>query len=137
MDAYEDILHLPYPIELRHPRMSRANRAAQFAPFSALTGYDAVVSESARLTVPRIELDEDEKAVLDRKLQLLRHRLPDAPKVSLRYFVPDERKEGGSYEICSGSVVKFDSYPARLVFSTGACVPISEILCLELEEERP
>ena len=94
---YNDIIDLPHHISTTRPRMSMLDRAAQFSPFAALTGYDAAIKETGRLTGQRIELTEECRAVLDRKQQVLLENLAEHPEVSVTYFVPDERKSGGAY----------------------------------------
>ncbi|MBO5649011.1 MAG: hypothetical protein J6S76_03760, partial [Clostridia bacterium] len=101
---YEDIIDLPHHVSYRHPRMSRIDRAAQFAPFAALTGYEAAVRETARLTEGQKELDETALAVLNEKLRLLADFLEDRAQVSITYFRPDERKKGGAYLSAEGAV---------------------------------
>ncbi len=110
MGEYDDIRHLPHHESKTHPRMSLEDRAAQFAPFSALSGYDELVRETARLTDTMIELSEDEKAELDRNLAAAADALRSgaAPRVTLTHFVPDERKSGGRYEDCTGEVRRID-----------------------------
>ena len=93
---YADIIDLPHHVSQNHPQMSMHDRAAQFAPFAALTGYEAEVGETARLTAERRELDEQEAQELNRRLADLAARLPDRPEVTIEYFVPDERKAGGA-----------------------------------------
>lgn len=107
---YDDMLELPRPISGRHPRMSDMNRAAQFAPFSALTGYEDQVAESARLTDHRIELTEEKLSLLDRKLQDLQTQIDSHPRVRITYFLPDSLKEGGAYLTVFGIVKKLDFY---------------------------
>ena len=92
---YSDIIDLPHHVSQVHPRMSLLNRAAQFAPFAALTGYGAAIDEAARLTQRRIELSEGEKEALNGKLAALAQHLP--AEATVTYFVPDPRKEGGRY----------------------------------------
>ena len=91
---YDDIIHLPHHVSQNHPQMSMHDRSAQFAPFSALTGYESAVGETARLTAERRELDPQEAAELNRRLTDLAARLKDRPEVTVEYFVPDERKSG-------------------------------------------
>ena len=107
---YEDIIDLPHHVSYRHPRMSRIDRAAQFAPFSALTGYGAAVEETARLTEGLTELDETARALLNEKLRMLADSLGDEPQISITYFRPDERKAGGAYVTVSGIVKTLDEY---------------------------
>ena len=113
--------------------MSLYDRAAQFAPFKALTGYEDDVEETARLTDQRIELDADSIARLDARLQLLGERLADAPTVSITYFRPDTRKEGGSYETVTGDVKKIDAVKRILVLRCGQQIPIEDICGIEGE----
>ena len=99
---YDDIIELPHPTSQNHPRMSLYDRAAQFSPFAALTGHHAAIAETGRLTDRRIELDESEIARVDAELQHLQELLPGRPTVSITYFAPDERKNGGSYQTVTG-----------------------------------
>ena len=126
---YEDILHLPHHRSEKHPPMSRADRAAQFAPFAALTGYHDAVQETARLTQPRIELDESRKELLnDRLLAALEQRVP----VAITFFIPDERgKKGGRYETIRGVIRRVDPV-ARLIFlQDGVRIPVEEVFQIE------
>lgn len=107
-EKYKDMLHLPHPVSAVHPRMSLQDRAAQFSPFAALTGYDAALKETARLTDRFIELDEDRKQEIDRQLFYLQNHLAEHPAVRITYFVPDARKEGGSYETIEGTIRRID-----------------------------
>src|ERR1035437_4752031 len=97
MDPYDDIIHLPHHISTTHPHMSAYDRAAQFAPFAALTGHDAAIAETARLTERRVELDEYSKADLNQRLCIIQDRMDEQPEVSITYFQPDQRKTGGAY----------------------------------------
>ena len=128
---YDDMLPLPHHVSSKHPQMSRSNRAAQFSPFAALTGYDAAVKETARLTDQRIELDEEAKASLDQRLRLLTDRLSEHPLISITYFQPDDRKNGGSYVTATGTVKKLDLYLNLLIMASGQKIPIEEILSIE------
>lgn len=130
---YDDIINLPHPVSASHPQMSAMNRAAQFAPFAALTGYGDAISETHRLTDRKIELDEEAKAVLDEKLQMLMEHLEEHPEVQITYFVPDERKAGGAYITVTGSIRKID-LPARSVIMTdGSAIQMDAILDMEWE----
>lgn len=133
MQDYEDIIHLPHHISETHPRMSRLNRAAQFSPFAALTGYGAAIQEAGRLTDRKIQLDEDSQAVLDRKLAILREQLSKRPEVTVTYFQPDGKKDGGAYASFSGQVKKIQDYEQLLVFTDGTQIPFSDILDLDGE----
>ena len=128
---YEDILSLPHHVSRTHPHMPINDRAAQFAPFAALTGYNAAVQETARLTTEKIALDETVKAVLDRKLRLLLELLPEQPEISVTYFQPDERKSGGAYLTFTRTAKKIDVYDGVLVMTNGKRIPIADILKLE------
>lgn len=129
--CYDDIIRLPHPDSPTHPRMSVHNRAAQFAPFAALTGHDAAIRETARLTGSRVELDESEQAALDRRLQRLRSRLSERPVIQITCFRPDERKAGGAYHTTTGTVKKFDTDAGILVLQDGTRLPIADILRVE------
>lgn len=125
---YDDILDLPHPTSKKHPRMSMAARAAQFAPFAALTGYGDAIKETARITDQQLELDENEKALLNEKLQLLRQHLPERPLVTITFFVPDTKKAGGSYQTITGFVKKLQEYEHRLIMTDGTIIPIDAII---------
>ena len=132
MDGYEDIINLSRPMPTR-PRMPMIDRAAQFSPFAALTGYDAAIQETGRLTDQRIELDEDAKARLSDRLQLIKENIGENPVVEITYFVPDERKEGGAYITETGVVLRIDEYARRIVMADGKRIPIREVIQLEGE----
>ena len=124
---YDDLLDLPHHVSVTHPHMTLYDRAAQFAPFKALTGYEDDVEETARPTDQRIELDADSIVRLDARLRLLEEHLADAPTVSITYFRPDERKAGGSYETVTGVVKKIDAIKCILVLWDGQRIPIGDI----------
>ena len=130
---YDDIIHLPHHRSMKHPQMSRTDRAAQFSPFSALTGHDAAVRETERLTSQRIELDETALSALDARLHLLQEHLQEQPVMGLTYFQPDARKSGGSYEKIKAVVRKIDHYERCLILSDGQKIPIDELFALEGE----
>ena len=132
MGKYDDIINLPHYISKKHPQMSLEARAAQFAPFAALTGYDDAVKETARLTNERIDLDEEAKMMLDAKLQVIREQLSEKPLVTITYFVPDARKSGGKYITTAGNVKKIDDYKHLIIFDNGAEIPIDEIIDITL-----
>ena len=126
-DKYADILHLSRPISTRHLPMSNQDRAAQFAPFAALTGYDGVLAETARLTDRELTLDVGAEAELDEKLRIIRDTLHQCPQVTLTYFQPDNRKSGGAYVTITGRVKKLDEYENVLILSDGTAVRIDRI----------
>ena len=124
---YEDILYLPRHVSPKRRQMSDLERAAQFSPFAALTGFDSAIEETGRLTDSRIELEEYGRTVLDRKLTLLLEQLKDHPRVSVTYFCPDENKSGGAYREISGRVHKIDLYRNVLTMADGLEISIEEI----------
>ncbi len=128
---YDDIINLPHHVSTKHPHMSALDRAAQFSPFAALTGHDAAIKETARLTDEHMELDEDRKEEIDRQLQEIREHLDESPEVTITYFVPDERKKGGSYVTVSGRVKKLDEYEGRVIFEDNTSIEIDEICMVE------
>ena len=125
---YAHILHLPHHVSEHRPHMSMYQRAAQFAPFAALTGHGAAISESARLTDSRMELSESEQNTLDRKLAMLLEHLHEHPSVCITYFVPDSRKAGGSYTSHTGVVRKWDGYGQVITFDDGVGVALHDII---------
>ena len=131
MSAYEDIINLPYP--QKRQRMSNADRGAQFSPFAALTGFEAAITETARLTDRKIELDEGGKALLDEKLRKIEEEIYDRPEVEITYFQPDLRKAGGAYLQKRGRVKKLDAYLRTMVFTDGMTIPIDDISEIILE----
>ena len=125
---YDDIINLPHPTSKRFSRMPLEERAAQFSPFAALTGYDAVIRETARLTDSRVELDECRRQELDAALRDLAARLPARPEVLVTYVLPDARKEGGEYVHVSGRLRKIDSLMRTLILEDGTVIPIDDVL---------
>ena len=132
MTAYDDIIHLPHHVSQNHPQMPLRERAAQFAPFAALTGYEAAVGETARLTAQRRELDAQEAAELNRRLTDLATRLKDRPEVTIEYFVPDDRKAGGAYVSVTGVVRNISVAERLLVIEDGTEIPTDEIMSLNI-----
>lgn len=130
---YDDIINLPHPVSKRHPQMPLLNRAAQFSPFAALTGHDAAIRETARLTDSFIELDEDQKEPLDEQLQLIRKNLEQKPECEITYFEPDEKKDGGSYVTVCGRVKKIDEYRHLIIFTDETVLPIEHIFSVRGE----
>ena len=121
---YDDIIDLPHPTSTRHPRMPMANRAAQFSPFAALTGYEDAVQETARQTVARPELTEEEKSHLNAELQALAEKISEHPTVSLTYFQPDERKAGGAFVTAEGAAKKLDRHTGMVILDDGRKIPV-------------
>lgn len=129
--SYEDIIHLPHHQSPTRPHMSLLDRAAQFAPFAALSGHDAAIQETARLTQSRLELCEEEKEVLNHRLQQLRSQMNLFPTVTATYFQEDSRKSGGEYRTKTGIVGKLDEYVGALVFEDGELVFFEDLLSLQ------
>lgn len=132
---YDDIIHLPHHVSRKHPRMSNHDRAAQFSPFAALTGFEAKINETARLTDRKLELDDYAKAQLDAKLQELRAKLFQKPPVRLTYFKADERKEGGAYVQITALVRKIDPYERCLHLFIEETIAIDDIYELDFMDE--
>ncbi len=129
---YDDIINLPHHTSPRHPRMSMRDRAAQFAPFSALTGYGDTIDETARLTDGKITLTEDAKALLDMKQRLLAEQIHTCPLVSVTYFVPDTRKSGGAYRTFTGRLKRIDAVEKVLIFVDGESVGMDDVLSIDV-----
>lgn len=130
-NAYDDLLNLPHHTSTVQPAMPIQNRAAQFAPFAALVGYDALIRETARLTDQKVELDESVKAELNEKLRLLLELLPQRPEVTITYFQPDSKKAGGAYRTTNGIVRKFLLNENLLVMMDGSQIPVDAIATLD------
>lgn len=126
-NRYDEIMELPHHVSTTRPQMPMSDRAAQFAPFAALTGYDSAIKETGRLTDERIELDEEALTALDRKYQLLMDTLDDAPEVTIIYFQPDERKAGGQYVSATGTVKKVDTFSRRILLQDGTRIPLDSV----------
>lgn len=133
MTEYDDIIDLPRP-KSKHEPMPMSDRAAQFSPFAALTGYGDAIDETARLTDARIELSEEERAELDYKQQYL--ATLDSPTVTVTYFVPDERKTGGAYVTHTGVLKRVDEVERMVVFKDGLRVPLDEVMDIKCEQLR-
>lgn len=126
-NRYDEIMELPHHVSTTRPQMPMSDRAAQFAPFAALTGYDSAIKETGRLTNERIELDEEALTALNRKYQLLMDTLDDAPEVTIIYFQPDERKAGGQYVSATGTVKKVDTFGRRILLQDGTRIPLDSV----------
>ncbi len=128
---YGDIIDLAHHVSTKYPRMSMRDRAAQFSPFSALTGHEAAIKETARLTDEQLNLDENYKAGLDEKLLLILAHLKEKPFVTITYFKKDERKSGGSYESAEGYIRKVDFYERMVVMEDWSRIRIECIMDIE------
>ena len=129
---YDDIIHLPHPDSPKHPRMSLYDRAAQFSPFAALTGHGAAIAETGRLTDQRMELDEYEMARVDAELQHLQELIPGRPTASITYFIPDERKAGGSYQTITEEVKRIDTISGMIQMTNRQLIPIADVFSIEI-----
>lgn len=129
---YDDIIDLPHHVSPARPHMPKIDRAAQFAPFSALSGFGAAIRETGRQTEARRELSEDARDALDEKLQMIRRA--GHPEVVITYFRPDDKKDGGCYSTVSGCIVKIDAYDRVFVMEDGTKIPIGDIVELGIKE---
>lgn len=127
LEEYMDIIHLPHHVSEKRPQMAIINRAAQFAPFAAVVGYDDSVSEAARLTDQRRELDEMEKVLIDEKLRMVEDKLPEKTMVEIEYFREDERKAGGQYVTKVGCIKKIDVYLREIVMEDDLRIYIEDV----------
>jgi len=125
---YDDIINMPHHVSKKHPQMSLYMRSAQFAPFAALTGYEDAVKETAREVQERIEIDEELRTILDSKLQIIIENLQFKPEISITYFVPDLKKDGGEYVTVSGIVKKIDMYNQLIYLANNIQIPTNEII---------
>ena len=132
MGRYDDIINLPHHVSANRHHMSMLERAAQFQPFRALTGYEDAVQETARLTEDRIELTEDEKSLLDAKLQKLADDIASHPLATITWFQPDKKKTGGEYITTTGQLKKIDDFEGALVLLGGERIVIEDILDIQL-----
>lgn len=128
MNNYDDIINLPHHVSVKHPRLSKEQRAAQFAPFAALTGYGDAIKETARITEDRIELDEEEKKKIDNKILELKNKINDKPKVTITFFVPDTKKSGGEYVTIIGNLKRIDEYNKLLILEDKKKISIEDII---------
>lgn len=132
---YDDIIDLPHYVSKTRPRMSRHDRAAQFSPFAALTGYEEAVEETARLTCGRLILDEDHAARLDRTMKFVLDNIDDHPEISVTYFVPDPRKNGGKYMEYTGCIRTFNEYNKIMIFEDEKEIAVNDIYNLIISQK--
>ena len=130
---YDDIIELPHHVSSKHPHMSNYDRAAQFAPFAALTGHGAALQETARLTDKKIELDEYEKEIINEKLRIILAIEGEIPEITVVYFIPDDKKSGGKYEKITGVLKKIDIYKREIIMTDGTVIPVENISDIESE----
>ena len=130
-NPYADIIDLPHHVSKLHPQMPVEKRAAQFSPFAAMVGHDAAIRETARLTEEQLELSEDEKAVIDGKLQMIQAHIKEQPEITVTYFQPDEKKSGGAYVTITGSAKKTDKQRRLLILQNETVIHISDIIDIQ------
>lgn len=130
---YKDILYLEHHTSLNHPRMSNMNRAAQFSPFAALTGYEDKVKETARYTENEIYLDEEKKEIIRNKLNIIEEKINDKVTVNITYFVKDKRKNGGEFKNIIGIIKKIDNYNNEIIFTDKNKIKLDNIIDIEIE----
>lgn len=129
---YEDIVHLPHHVSKNHPPMSLIDRAAQFAPFAALTGHSAAVSEAARITDREADLSDTEIELLNRQHNILLEHLAEQPEVTFVYFVPDDKKSGGAYVTKTGRVKKIDSFRRMYILTDQTQIPMEHLFSMDV-----
>ena len=128
---YDDIINLPHPTSRRHPRMPIRDRAAIFSPFAALSGHGAALAETARRTERRMELAEDVRAELDRRQVVLLEHMDEQLELTVTWFQPDARKEGGAYLTATGRLKKFRELERILILTDGTEIPLEDVVALE------
>lgn len=124
---YEDIVDLPPHISKKYPQPTMLERAARFSPFAAITGYEEMVKEAARVTDKKIELDEGDKEILNEKLLFVTEMCESDAIINITYFIPDSLKSGGKYTTVSGSIKRIDEYERKILFTDGTTIPIDDI----------
>ena len=130
-NKYDDMLYMKHHVSEKHPHMAVHDRAAQFSSFAALTGHGSAIAETARLTQPKIELDEYEKEEIDRKIAYLRSKISEKPEISVTYFVPDEKKAGGQYVTYAGEIRRIDDIQKTLLLADETEISVFDILSLD------
>lgn len=134
MNKYQDILYLARPVSKVHQPMSKSNRAAQFSPFAALTGYEDAVQETARLTTDKTTLSEDQIQIINSVLNEISQYLPHSPYVQITYFEPDKRKQGGSYQQIFGTIKKIDDVYGMVIMKGNIRIPVHQIVHISIEK---
>ncbi|MBE6818889.1 MAG: hypothetical protein E7517_07030 [Ruminococcaceae bacterium] len=129
---YQDIIHLPHHQSADRPHMSLHDRAAQFAPFAALRGYDDEISETARLTDRQLTLNDEQIAAVNRQLNLIAQNIKSAPKARITYFIPDEKKEGGQYKTIEENIRRIDEVQKQIILTNGETIAIPALFSIEM-----
>lgn len=132
---YDDVINRQHPTSKKHPRMSRMNRAAQFAPFAALTGYEESIRETARFTDKKRELSEDDIEEINAKLNFIQEHIKERPEVTITYFQPDARKDGGEYITVTGRIRRIDEVNEVLILEGEMIVLIDKIIDVNIKKE--
>lgn len=127
MNNYDDIINLPHHVSSKRPQMTLENRAAQFAPFSALTGYSEAIKETGRLTNKKIEIDEEEKIILNTKLQILNENIKNKPEITITCFIKDKTKSGGIYKEITGIIKKINIYDQEILLEEKTKILLNNI----------
>ncbi len=135
MNEYDDIINLPHHVSSRHPQMSMMNRAAQFAPFAALTGHAAAIEETARLTDEQHELADEDSEALNQKMAYLRETINEHPTITITYFEPDKKKAGGAYKTIEDQLKNIDDYSQSIVLKSGDVISLSLILDFHIQSD--
>lgn len=130
---YDDMIDLPHHVSTKRPQMSLYDRAAQFAAFKALTGYEDCVTEAARLTGERIELDDASLSLLNGKIQILQDEIKSRPNIAVTYFVPDKKKDGGEYVTVTGNIKRMDEIERIITFEDGKVIAIDDVIEIQSE----
>lgn len=133
MNNYEDIINLPHHISSKRPQMSKEQRASQFAPFSALTGYEDAIKETARLTNRKIDVDDGLREILNNKLNIIEENIKNKPEVSITYFIPDKKKDGGEYTTITGIVRRIDEVNNLIIMEDKSKIDMNDILNITCE----
>lgn len=128
MNNYEDIINMPHHVSTKHPQMSLENRAAQFAPFAALTGYDDIIKETSRLTDMKLELSEEMKDIINDKLNFLNEKIKSKPIATITYFIKDKVKEGGSYITVTSNIKQIDLVNKYIILTNKKKISINDII---------
>ncbi len=136
-NRYDKIQNLPHHVSASRRQMSQRDRAAQFSPFAALTGYEDAIAETARLTDQPVERTEEDARRLNQQMQILIERIQEQPPVDITYFVPDRKKSGGSYETVSGKVRRVDCYEQMIIYTDGRRIPMQMIYRIKGEIFHP
>lgn len=126
-DNYDDIINMPRHISTNRPHMSLYARASQFSAFAALNGYDDAIAETTEFTESKIELSDNELDIINAKIQILSEQAEEMPEISVTYFVPNVKKNGGTYMSVTGNIKKIDEYKKQIIFTNNLKIPINDV----------